>query len=277
MTDLVCALTTPFTPSGDLDRSAFRRQLHAVSPHVDAVLVSGTTGEFPALSENERHELFSAALAELGAERVIAHIGAPDTRAAKRVAVDAARSGLSRMAALTPYFLPASADEVRQHFSVLRTAVDGELLAYVYPERTGVYLTPDEYSVLAEQIGIDGVKISGELSHRIAEFVAAAPDTSVYSGNDADLPRVEAAGGAGIISGCSSAFPEAFRDGAAAQEVVDSIGSSVGRIKYAQWARGLCGDMARMAVQPPTTDECAAIDALASRYGTFDATSTVQV
>jgi 4-hydroxy-tetrahydrodipicolinate synthase len=266
---VVCALTTPFTSDGGVDGEAFRRELRWVSPYVDAVFVAGTTGEFPALSDAERQELFEVALGELGADRVIAHVGAPDTRAAVRIAVDAARSGVRRMAALTPYYLPARPDEVLRHFAAIRGVVDGELLAYVFPERTGVRVSPAEYAVLVAD-GVTGVKLSGEPSDRVAAYVAVAPDTAVYSGNDADLAGVLAAGGTGIVSGCSSAFPEAFRANDDARTVVEAVGASIGRLKYAQRARDLCGDTARMAVQPPRTDERAAIEGLVARYGPIE-------
>jgi 4-hydroxy-tetrahydrodipicolinate synthase len=266
---VVCALTTPFTSAGEVDGAAFRRELRWVSTHVDAVFAAGTTGEFPALSETERQELFDAALDELGTDRVIAHVGAPDTRAAVRIAVDAARSGVRRMAALTPYYLPASPDEVRGHFAAIRDAVDGQLLAYVFPERTGIRVTPEEYAALVG-VGVSGVKLSGEPSGCVADYVAVAPDTAVYSGNDADLTDVLAAGGAGIVSGCSSAFPEAFGAADGAGAVVEAVGASIGRLKYAQRARGLCSDTARMAVQPPGPIERAAIEGLVARYGPIE-------
>lgn len=268
---VVCALTTPFTATGEVDDVAFRRQLRMVAPYVNSVFVSGTTGEFPALSEAERLVLFAAALAELGSDRVIAHIGAPDTRAAVRIAVNAAGSGVRRMAALTPYYLPVSVDEVHRHFATICEAVDADVLAYVFPERTGVRMRPQDYAAIAGEHGVVGVKLSGESAARIGDYVAAAPGTAVYSGNDADLPIVLACGGAGIISGCSSAFPEAFGDADATGAVVDALGASVGLVKYAQRSRGLCGATARMAVQPPGSAQRAAIDELVSRYGKFEA------
>jgi 4-hydroxy-tetrahydrodipicolinate synthase len=266
---VVCALTTPFASDGEVDGAAFHRELRWVSTHVDAVFVAGTTGEFPALSDAERQWLFEAALEELGTDRVIAHVGAPHTRAAVRIAVDAARAGVRRMAALTPYYLPAGPDEIRWHFAAVRDAVDGELLAYVFPERTGVRVTPEEYAALAG-LGVSGVKLSGEPSGHVTDYVAAAPDTAVYSGNDADLAGVLAAGGTGIVSGCSSAFPEAFGGAEDARAVVAAVGASIGRLKYAQRARGLCGDMARMAVQPPRPEERAAIEGLVAHYSPIE-------
>jgi len=272
---VISALTTPFAADGTVDLAAARRAARAVAPHVDAVFLCGTTGEFPALEDAERLAVFEAVLDELGQDRVIAQVGAASTRGAVRLAAAARELGIRRMAALTPYYLPASADEVRGHFSRISEAAGGDLYAYVFPERTGITVSPAEVAALP---GITGVKLSGEPSARVGEYTGTL---AVYSGNDADLVNVMERGGTGIVSGCSSAFPEPFRALAAAiedrdagriracqarvDEVVAAIGASIGRVKYAQRARGLHGDTARMTVAPPR--DTARIDLLVKEYG----------
>ena len=83
--------------------------------------MAGATGEFPALDDAERLALIELALAEAGPERVIAHIGAPDARHAARLARAAVGLGATRLAAITPFYLPARPDELSAHYRRSRT------------------------------------------------------------------------------------------------------------------------------------------------------------
>lgn len=293
---LVCAITTAFDDDGALDLAAFRRTLVHVEPHVDAVFVAGTTGEFPSLSESERHDLFTTALDVLGPSRTIAHVGTADLATTRRIALDAARSGVTAFAAITPYYLPATAVEVDRHFAELRDSVEGTLLAYFFPDRTGVELDAATMARVISDAGLDGAKLSGRASAVVADVVRAAAGggrpVTIYSGNDGDFAGVLASGGAGVVSGCSTAFPELFARAAATFDgdgdsdgpegagadavrsdlarVASLVAPSIGRVKYALSARGVAGTAARMSVAAPPSDVRSAIlDAVAtmSHYG----------
>ena len=148
--------------------------------------MAGTTGEFPALEDAERLSLFELALAEAGPDRVIAHIGAPDARHAARLARAAVALGATRIAAITPYYLPARPDELAGHYRRIRDAAPGpELYAYIFPERTGLPVPPPLFAEVAEAAGLAGAKISGSASADLAGYVAAAPGLRIFSGNDA--------------------------------------------------------------------------------------------
>ena len=135
------AVPTLFGADGELDPGANRALYKLVAGLVDGLFVAGTTGEFPALEDAERLSLFELALAEAGPDRVIAHIGAPDARHAARLARAAVALGATRIAAITPYYLPARPDELAGHFRRIRDAAPGaELYAYIFPERTGLHV-----------------------------------------------------------------------------------------------------------------------------------------
>ena len=149
--------------------------------------MAGTTGEFPALEDAERLRLFELALAEAGPDRVIAHIGAPDARHASRLARAAVALGAGRIAAITPYYLPARPDELAGHYRRIRDAAPGaELYAYIFPERTGLRVPPPLLAEVAEAAGLAGAKISGSAAADLAGYVAAAPGLRIFSGNDAN-------------------------------------------------------------------------------------------
>ena len=267
------AVPTLFGPDGELDPGGNRALYRLIAGLVDGMLVAGTTGEFPALADAERLSLFELALAEAGPDRVIAHIGAPDARHAIRLARAAVALGATRIAAITPYYLPARPDELAGHYRRIRDAVpDPDLYAYIFPERTGLTVPPPLFAEVAKAAGLAGAKISGSASADLAGYVAAAPGLRIFSGNDANPWATMRAGGAGVISGRSAAYPEVYaalckstpESDPDAQERLDRIvalGASIGRIKHALGVRGLAGTAARMTVDPPGPELAAAIAA----------------
>ncbi len=266
---IFAAVPTLFGPGGELDLDANRALYKFVAGWLDGLFVAGTTGEFPALEDAERLSLLELALAEAGCDRVIAHIGAPDARHAGRLAQAAVALGATRIAAITPYYLPARSDELIAHYRAIRDAASGpELYAYIFPERTGLPVSPTLFARVAEAAGLAGAKISGSAAGEFAGYVAAAPGLRFFSGNDANPAATMRAGGAGVISGRSSAYPEvyaALQHDPRAQETLDRIvalGASVGRLKHALRLRGLGSGAARMTVDPPGPETGAAIAAL---------------
>jgi 4-hydroxy-tetrahydrodipicolinate synthase len=266
---VLSAVPTLFDADGELDPGANRALYQLVAGLLDGLLVAGTTGEFPALEDAERLRLFELALAEAGPDRVIAHIGAPDARHAARLAGAATALGATRIAAITPYYLPARPDELAGHYHRIRDAVpEAEVYAYIFPERTGLPVPPPVFATVAEAAGLAGAKISGSAAADLAAYVEAAPGLRIFSGNDADPWATMRAGGAGVISGRSSAYPEVYselRSDPAQQERLDRIvalGASIGRLKHALQVRGLTGSAAaRMTVDPPDPRLAAAIAA----------------
>jgi 4-hydroxy-tetrahydrodipicolinate synthase len=270
------AVPTLFTSEGEVDRGANRALYKHIAGLLDGLFVAGTTGEFPALDDSERLSLIELALAEAGPDRVIAHVGAPDARHAARLASAAAALGATRLAAITPYYLPVRPDELTAHFGQVRDAVpDLELYAYIFPERTGVRVPPEVFAAVASAAGLAGAKLSGSAAAELAGYVAAAPGRRMFSGDDSNPAATMRAGGAGLISGRSAAYPEVYAALRSAdpdgrhQLVLDRIvglGASIGRLKYALQLRGLGGTMARMTVDPPDASLAAAIAAEVSIF-----------
>jgi 4-hydroxy-tetrahydrodipicolinate synthase len=271
------AVPTLFSSDGEVDLDANRALYKLVGGLLDGLLIAGTTGEFPALDEGERLSLIELALAEAGPERVIAHVGAPDARHSARLARAAAALGATQLAAITPFYLPVRPDELTAHYGRIRQAVPGvQLYAYIFPERTGLRVPPEMFATVASAAELAGAKLSGSAAAELPGYVAAAPQLRLFSGDDSNPAATMRAGGAGLISGRSSAYPEVYAaltsalaagdDDAAArhQRVLDRIvalGASIGRLKYALQLRGLGGTTARMTVDPPDASVSAAIAA----------------
>lgn len=263
--DLFTAAATPFTDSGELDLPAARRLYSLITATTGGIMVAGSTGEFPALDDSERVALFEAALEEAGPDRVMAHVGAADARHARKLAAAAVSAGATRLAAVTPFYHQASKDEIIAYYrEVGAAAPSAELYAYIFPERTGITVTPAELAEVAAAAGLAGAKLSGSAGTNAAEYVAALPaGFAVYSGADGDLGLAAKAGATGVISGVSTAFPEVFvsladalatgdaEKAAAAQDAVDrivAVGRSIGLFKHALSLRGITGPAIRMAV-----------------------------
>ncbi len=267
---IISAVPTPFTPTGDLDLAAYDAALAAIAPHVGGALVAGTTGEFPALDDDERVELFRRSVDMLGTERVIAHLGHGSSRQVLRLADAVAALGIRRLTLLSPYYLPTDDDGVVTFFRSLTEAhPQAEVYAYLFPERTGMVVQPEVFARVMALSGMVGAKLSGGAAARLPEYAAVLGEgQELYSGDDATLPAVLAAGGTGVVSGVSSAFPETFAALARAldagdpaadglqrvvQEIVPLVGPTVPRLKAAMAARDGAAWASRMAL--PAVDD----------------------
>ena len=266
--EVLSAVTTPFLADGDVDLLGFRRNLERLEKVVDGVFVAGTTGEFPALDDTEHALVVEVALEVFGPDRTVVHVGAPSIRQAVRLTRRAARQGACRAAALTPYYLPASTHGITRYWGSVTEVFDGEVYGYVFPDVAGTDLLPEHLAEVLSS-GVKGVKVSGTASQRVADYLAGAPgDFKLWSGNDADLPQVLAAGGVGTVSGVSSVCPapwarlrEAFRADdeagiAAAQQIIETIvpilGPSIAHLKYGLDLLGQAGGPCRMVIDAPT-------------------------
>lgn len=284
MADVVLsAVPTPFTADGGLDTETARRLFKFVASTVDGLFVTGSTGEFPALDDDERLALIELALEVAGPDRVIAHIGAPDSHRAARLAAAAVQLGATRIAAITPYYVAPLPAEITEYYLRVRDAAPAAgLYAYVFPERTSVTISPQQFAELAAAAGLAGAKMSGAAAKNVAACAAACPGLKIYSGDDSDLAATLRTGGAGIVSARSSAYPEAFSALAAALAEGDSaqaarrqaviaaivaLGASIGRVKEALRQRGFGPMAARMPVGEPDAATAARIAEVLNSLG----------
>lgn len=270
---VVAAAPTLFAADGsvDLHRNT-RLYRHIAESGVDALFIGGTTAEFPSLDERERTDLVRAALDAAPASRVIAHVGAASGRQAARLTQRVRSLGVRRLAAVTPYFLPAGPHALREYYAQVCDAADGlPVYAYIYPDLTNTTVRPDQLAELADLPGLIGAKVSMSGAAPIAAYAAAVPPGfELLSGSDADLAPVVRGGGLGVVSGVASAVPEPFLALAtavaegniqaehAAQDEADqavaAIGPSIALLKEALRLRDLPTGSSRMALDGPNGD-----------------------
>jgi len=276
---VLAAVPTPFADDGRLDTAAARRLYeHLLAPAggpgpdgagLDGVLVAGTTGEFPALLDDERLTLARTALAVGGAARVVLHVGSASAHQAAALAAAAVAGGVTRLAAITPYYLLADPARLVDYYrAVTRAAPDAQVYAYLFPERTGYQLDAETFGAIAALPGVVGAKLSGSAADRVAEYDAVAPDASLLVGLDAGVAGAVAAGAAGSITAVAASFPvtagavarhidaettatPAGKDAQADLDRVATAAGGVGATKAVLAARGLIGPGTRMPVPVP--------------------------
>lgn len=211
--DIITAVPLAFDDTGGLDIDGSRAILAYVRDSgVQGALVLGTTGEFPALSIEERNTVAALAVEILGDLRVIVHVGAASRFEVSQLIAGARMAGAREIAVLTPYYLPAPPDEVYEFFrEVVAEAAGLDVFVYMFEARTGIPVDGDLIVRLAELTGVVGVKVSGESLDRITAYRSKlADDFVIYTGADGDFAIAGKAGADGVISGVASAFAKPF-------------------------------------------------------------------
>ena len=211
--DIITAVPLAFDDSGAVDLEGSRAILDYVAGSgVQGALGLGTTGEFPALSIEERNTVAALAVETLGHLRVIVHVGAASRFEVSQLIAGARAAGAREIAVLTPYYLPAPPEEVYDFFSaVVAEAAGLDVYVYMFEARTGIPVDEELTVRLAELPGVVGVKVSGESLDRISTYRSRLADDFVnYTGADGDFARAGQAGADGVISGVASVFAQPF-------------------------------------------------------------------
>ena len=203
------ALVTPFingTVNYAMLETLLSRQLNA---GIHAIVICGTTGESPTLSDTEKLELFRRAKAYVGEDAVIlAGTGSNCTEHAVALSKAAEETGVDGLLIVTPYYNKATADGLLAHYSAVAGAVHIPIVAYNVPSRTGVDIPVSVYQQLARIPKIAGVKEASPDITKIARIRASCPaEFSVWSGNDDQIVPVMSLGGLGVISVLSNVEP----------------------------------------------------------------------
>lgn len=277
--DILTAVPVAFHAGGALDLAGSREILEYVAASGnEGAFVLGTTGEFPALTGDERQQLMELSLEVLSpVMRVVVHVGAPSTYQALQYVEQAKAAGAKEIAILTPYYLASTDAALLHHFTQVAEASDGlDVYIYVFRAVSGNFVSNELMARLAQLPNVVGAKISDEPLEQISAYRSVVPDSFLlYTGSDRDLARAGSYGAQGVVSGISSVLPKPFRALAAAadsddaaqlaqaqavvDDVVDTIQGNMGRMKAAYRELGVNGGTVRMAIELPTEDALADI------------------
>lgn len=197
------AMVTPFTRAWELDapRAAelARRLVEAGS---DGLVVTGTTGESPALAMEEKVKLWETVLEAVGDRvPVVAGTGTNCTRDSMRLTKLAERAGVKGVMLVTPYYNKPSQEGLYRHFRAVAESTSLPIILYNVPGRTGVNMVPATVARLAEIPNIVALKEASGSMDQVTEIVRLVPPGfAVYSGDDSLTLPILALGGVGIVS-----------------------------------------------------------------------------
>ena len=200
---LTTAMITPFAGDGSVDYGRMARlATHLVENGHDGLLVTGTTGESPTLSDAEKLALYSTVVEAVGGKAaVIAGTGTYDTRHSVEMSKKAADVGVDGLMAVTPYYSRPSQAGLLAHFLAIADATDLPLMIYNIPGRTARLIEVETLAEMAQHPNIAATKDAvGDLEFTKASMELVPDDFMVLSGDDsATLPMMEL-GGQGVVS-----------------------------------------------------------------------------
>jgi 4-hydroxy-tetrahydrodipicolinate synthase len=207
------ALVTPFARKSEaLDEDAFRGLIRHCLPHIDGVVTSGTTGEFPYLTRAEQRRLVEIAREEVGDKLVIAGCGASGTKQALNLAADAQESGANAILVVTPFFLHPSDKGIYQHFYDIATQVDIPLVLYNIPQVMDAYLPRRVVEDLADLPNVVGLKdSSGNLTYTMEVLEYAGDRIDLVVGHDEVVVPALSGGVTGMVLASANVYPEVWR------------------------------------------------------------------
>lgn len=219
---VLTAMVTPFTTDGALDLDAAQKlAARLVDSGCDGLVISGTTGESPTTTDQEKDQLLRAVIDAVGGRaHVVAGVGTNDTHHSIALATAAERAGATGALVVTPYYnKPPQAGLIR-HFTAVADATSLPVMLYDIPGRTGIPIETDSLRRLAEHPRIVAVKdAKGDLY--AGSKVMSSTDLAFYSGDDAlNLPWL-AVGAVGVVSVVAHVAARQYADLVAAVQAGD--------------------------------------------------------
>jgi 4-hydroxy-tetrahydrodipicolinate synthase len=196
---VLTAMVTPFNVNGEVDEEAFVRLLGFLAENgSDGVVVAGTTGEGPTLTDEEALRLFQLAADEGGDLFIVAGTGSNDTAHSVHLTERASQiDGVGACLCVTPYYNKPPLRGVYAHFQAISDASSKPIVVYNIPGRTVIDL-PNEF--LRELAGIENVAAVKQSRYTDIEAIEGL---DLLAGNDDTLAEVMDAGGTGGILTCS--------------------------------------------------------------------------
>ncbi len=240
-TGVATALITPFSDDR-IDYDSLERIINfQIHSGIDALVITGTTGEAPTIDDEEKKELFRIA-GEMIDGRVpfIAGTGTNDTRHVIRLCEYAEEAGADGFLINNPYYNKSSDEGIYQSFMNIADNVSRDIILYNVPSRTGKNMNADLILRLMEHERIVAIKEAGGDISQVAKICAGLREgKALYSGNDDQVLPIMSLGGSGVISVLSNLAPKMVKN------VTDSFfaGDIISSRNYANHALELANAM----------------------------------
>ncbi len=204
------ALVTPYREDGSINYDEYARLLedqHRAG--VDGVLVLGTTGEAPSLSDEEKISLYEFAVrnAPKGL-KLMAGTGTNNLKKTVYWTRKVMEMGYEYALVVVPYYLKTSQEGLYRYFKRVAEETDARIVLYNVPGRTGTNMTPDTVIRLSHVPNIVGIKEASGSDDAVSEIVGGTPDDFiVLSGDDSKTLPFLSIGAVGVVSVASNVFP----------------------------------------------------------------------
>ncbi len=200
---LLTAMITPFDYEGEIDYGKARRLARALlESGSDGLVIGGTTGESPSMSDDEKLRLFAEVKEEVGEEAAVI-AGATDNNHRKSVelSIEAEKIGVDGLLLTVPAYNKPTMEGLYQHFKAIAEAAPLPGILYNVPSRTALNMDVATTLRLSEIDSIVGVKEASSDLVQITQIIDGAPDGfRVWSGNDDETFPIMCVGGYGIVS-----------------------------------------------------------------------------
>jgi 4-hydroxy-tetrahydrodipicolinate synthase len=196
-------MVTPFDEQGRVDYEQAKRLAKALlASGSDGVILSGTTGESPTLTTEEKLRLFAEVKGAVGdSGTIIAGTGNYSTAESIELSREAEREGVDGLLLVVPYYNKPPQEGLYQHFKAIAERVNLPCIVYNVTSRTSLNMTHETTIRLSEIENIVGIKEAGSDMDQITRIIdGAKPGFLVWSGNDNETFYIMATGGYGIVS-----------------------------------------------------------------------------
>ena len=206
------ALVTPFKADFSIDFEALRKLVRMqIDGGTDFLVVQGTTGESPTLSQAEKMAVLDAVMTENdGKLKIVYGVGGNNTLAVGE-ALKAVPAGVDGILSVSPYYNKPIQKGIVEHYKYIAGCTDLPIILYNVPGRTGSNMLPETTLALAEVPNIVAMKEASGNMEQIMEIIRLRPEGfGVLSGDDALTMPLIATGADGVISVVANAFPELF-------------------------------------------------------------------
>ncbi|MDY4306846.1 4-hydroxy-tetrahydrodipicolinate synthase [Enterococcus mundtii] len=211
----IVALVTPMTETGAVDYLGLEQLIaFHLKEQTDGLLVLGTTGESPTLSEEEEEEIVRFTVEKAnGRIPVIAGAGSNATAKTIKKVQRFAELGADQLLVITPYYNKTSDAGLLAHFKAIADASSLPIILYNVPSRTGMTISLPVLTELAKHPRIIGIKeASGDMSYTMEVAQLIDESFALYSGNDDLILPILSIGGIGVISVWANIQPKVVHE-----------------------------------------------------------------
>lgn len=210
---LITAMVTPFDDNLNVDYDvAVKLAMKLVDEGNTALVITGTTGEGPTLSLEEKLRLYEEIKRNVDVP-IIAGVGTNSTKDTIRNGIKAMEKGVDGLLIVTPYYNKPDQKSLYAHYKTIAENIDAPIMMYNVPGRTGCNLLPETVEKLAEIDNIVALKEASGNINQMSEMVKRTPeDFLIYSGDDSMTLPSMAVGAYGVVSVCAHVVSKEMKE-----------------------------------------------------------------